>query len=133
MALENYIEMRDLVDDPDFLLQQALERKLEARHPGRFVPHYSMVTFMRIPYSLALERSNIQRGILTEATRGLESLDGIDWAAVVSEVVEKLPPLIDDACPRLVAPGATPFRPDVSARSSRETLPAVPFSLPSLS
>src|SRR3546814_6615467 len=47
MALENYIEMRDLVDDPDFLLQQALERALEARHPGRFVPHYSMVTYMR--------------------------------------------------------------------------------------
>src|SRR3546814_8835541 len=79
MALENYIEMRDLVDDPDFLLQQALERALEARHPGRFVPHYSMVTFMRIPYSLALERSNVQRGILTEATRGLDSLDGVDW------------------------------------------------------
>src|SRR3546814_20310940 len=86
MALENYIEMRDLVDDPDFLLQQALERALEARHPGRFVPHYSMVTFMRIPYSLALERSNVQRGILTEATRGLDSLDGVDWTAVDEEV-----------------------------------------------
>src|SRR3546814_9337646 len=96
MALENYIEMRDLVDDPDFLLQQALERKLEAHHPGRFVPHYSMVTYMRIPYSLALERSHIQRGILTEATRWRESLDRIDWAAVDSAVMETLTPLIDD-------------------------------------
>src|SRR3546814_1270367 len=95
MALENYIEMRDLVDDPDFLLQQALERALEARHPGRFVPHYSMVTFMRIPYSLALERSNVQRGILTEATRGLDSLDGVDWTAVDAEVERQLEPLVD--------------------------------------
>src|SRR3546814_12600164 len=97
MALEKDTVVRGLVVDPDFLLQQSRERKLEARHPGRVVPHYSMVTVMRIPYSLALERSNIQRGILTEATRGLESLDGIDWAAVDSEVVEKLTPLIDDA------------------------------------
>ena len=47
MALENYLEMRDRVDDPDFLLQRELERVLQERHPGRFVPHYTMVTFMR--------------------------------------------------------------------------------------
>ncbi|MGN7725286.1 FAD-dependent oxidoreductase [Luteimonas sp. 22616] len=97
MALENYIEMRDLVDDPDFLLQQALERKLQERHPGRFVPHYSMVTFMRIPYAVALERSNIQRGILVAATRGLDSLDGVDWDAVDAEVERQLAPLVDNA------------------------------------
>ncbi|GAB3318636.1 FAD-dependent oxidoreductase [Luteimonas notoginsengisoli] len=97
MALENYIEMRDLVDDPDFLLQQGLERRLQERHPGRFVPHYAMVTFMRIPYSVALERSNIQRGILVAATRGLDSLDSVDWATVDSEVEKQLTPLVDDA------------------------------------
>src|SRR5690606_28195878 len=97
MALENYIEMRDLVDDPDFLLQQALERRLQERHPGRFVPHYSMVTFMRIPYAVALERSNIQRGILVAATRGLDSLDGVDWVAVDAEVERQLEPLVDKA------------------------------------
>src|SRR5690606_42124546 len=97
MALENYIEMRDMVDDPDFLLQQALERQLQARHPGRFVPHYSMVTLMRIPYAVALERSNVQREILVGATRGLESLDGVDWAAVDAEVERRLAPLADAA------------------------------------
>jgi kynurenine 3-monooxygenase len=90
MALENYIEMRDLVDDPAFLLQRELERVLQARHPLRFVPHYTMVTFMRIPYSLALERSEIQRRILVEATRGLASLEGVDWARVDAEVVRRL-------------------------------------------
>jgi 2-polyprenyl-6-methoxyphenol hydroxylase and related FAD-dependent oxidoreductases len=93
MALENYIEMRDLVDDPEFLLQRELERVLQQRHPGRFVPHYTMVTFMRIPYSLALARSEVQRGILVEATRGLDSLDGVDWTAVDSEVERLLTPL----------------------------------------
>ena len=93
MALENYIEMRDLVDDPDFLLQRELEQALQGRHPGRFVPHYAMVTFMRMPYSLALERSEVQRGILVEATRGLDSLDGVDWEAVDAQVVRLLAPL----------------------------------------
>jgi kynurenine 3-monooxygenase len=97
MALENYIEMRDLVDDPAFLLQRELERALQQRHPDRFVPHYTMVTFMRIPYSLALERSEIQRGILVDATRGLATLDGVDWTAVDAEVERRLAPLAEAA------------------------------------
>lgn len=97
MALENYLEMRDRVDDPDFLLQRELERKLQERHPGRFVPHYTMVTFMLIPYAVALERSDIQREILVRATQGLGSLDDIDWNAVDADVLAKLQPLQDVA------------------------------------
>lgn len=93
MALDNYIEMRDLVDDPAFLLQRELERVLQTRHPERFVPHYTMVTFMRIPYATALLRTDIQRRILEEATRGLESLAGLDWHAVDLAVLTRLTPL----------------------------------------
>jgi len=93
MALENYIEMRDKVDDAAFLLQRQLELALQERHPGRFVPHYAMVSFMRIPYSVALHRSEVQREILEDATRGLASLDAIDWAAVDADVLAKLDPL----------------------------------------
>ena len=99
MALDNYIEMRDLVDDPGFLLQRELERVLQARHPGRFVPHYTMVTFMRIPYALALERSEIQREILERATHGLDSLEGVDWDAVDAAIEAQLPQLQDAARP----------------------------------
>ena len=95
MALDNYIEMRDLVDDPDFLLQRELELALQARHPTRFIPHYAMVTFMRIPYSLALERSEIQRVILEDATRGLTSLDKVDIDALDPVIEAALPPLED--------------------------------------
>lgn len=93
MALENYLEMRDRVDDPDFLLQRELEAALAARHAGRFVPHYAMVSFMRIPYAQALERSELQRVILVEATRGRTALDGLDWAALDAEVLRQLDPL----------------------------------------
>ena len=95
MALENYIEMRDLVDDPGFLLQRQLELALQQRHPDRFVPHYAMVSFMRIPYSLALRRSELQRDILVAATRGISSLDQVDWARADAAVLATLDPLED--------------------------------------
>ena len=97
MALENYREMRDLVDDPDFLLQRELELQLQQRHPGRFVPHYSMVTFMLIPYATALARSEIQRAILVEATRGQETLQTVDWKTADAQVLARLDVLVDAA------------------------------------
>ena len=93
MALENYIEMRDLVDDPGYLLQRRLELALQARHPDRFVPHYALVTFTRIPYSQALQRSRLQHDILLQATRGIASLDEVDWAAADAAVLAALEPL----------------------------------------
>ncbi|HET8819095.1 MAG TPA: FAD-dependent monooxygenase [Xanthomonadaceae bacterium] len=93
MALENYIEMRDRVDDADYLLQRALERRLAERHPGRFVPRYAMVTFHRLPYATALARGQVQRDLLVEATHGRDSLDGLDWAWLDAEVARRLDPL----------------------------------------
>ena len=93
MALENYREMSDRVDDADFLLQRELERKLAERHPGRFVPRYAMVTFHRLPYATAFERGRIQRALLVEATAGRDTLDGLDWAAVDRMVHARLEPL----------------------------------------
>ena len=90
MALENYIEMRDKVDDAAFLLQRQLELALQERHPGRFVPHYAMVSFMRIPYSIAMHRSEVQRELLVDATRGLASLDEVDWQALDAAVLARL-------------------------------------------
>jgi kynurenine 3-monooxygenase len=93
MALENYIEMRDSVADTRFLLMRALERALAARHPGRFVPRYWMVTFSRLPYATALVRGEIQAQILLELTQGKTSLDEIDLAQADAMIARRLPPL----------------------------------------
>ena len=58
-----------------------------------------MVTFMRLPYAVALARSEVQRGILAEATRGIDSLDGVDWAAADAAVERLLAPLEDAGSP----------------------------------
>jgi kynurenine 3-monooxygenase len=93
MALENYIEMRDRVDDSDFLLQRQLERVLAERQPQRFVPRYTMVSFRRVPYRIALERGERQRALLVDATRGRERLEDIDPAPLEAWIEANLEPL----------------------------------------
>jgi kynurenine 3-monooxygenase len=95
MALENYIEMRDSVADAHFLLMRTLERVLAERHPTRFVPRYSMVTFSRVPYSIALQRGEIQRAILHELATGKNAIDQIDLAQADALVVRRLTPFAD--------------------------------------
>lgn len=79
LALENFIEMRDRVADPRFLLRKKVELALEGKYPHRFVPKYSMVTFLRVPYVTALERGQIQDRILTDLCEGIERVDDLDW------------------------------------------------------
>ncbi len=93
MALDNYLEMRDRVADPAFLLQRELEQALQARWPTRFVPHYTMVTFLHTPYAVALERTRIQQRILADATAGHTTLEHIDWSALEQAVHAQLPVL----------------------------------------
>jgi len=52
-----------------------------------------MVTFRRMPYATALQRGQVQRELLVEATQERSSLDGLDWAWLDSEVRRRLPPL----------------------------------------
>ncbi|MDR3388932.1 MAG: NAD(P)/FAD-dependent oxidoreductase [Rudaea sp.] len=91
MALENYVEMRDSVADAHFLLMRALERQLAARHAGRFVPRYWMVTFSRLPYATAFARGEIQSGILRELCMDKTELAQIDLARADALVAARLP------------------------------------------
>ncbi len=94
MALENYVEMRDSVADARFLLMRSLERQLADKYPNRFVPRYWMVTFSRIPYSVALERGDIQSAILRELTENTTDLRNVDLARADTLIRTKLPPLV---------------------------------------
>lgn len=93
MALDNYIEMRDRVDDPDYLLMRELERVLAARHPERYLPRYSMVTFTRMPYAIAHARGAQQAELLRALVHGKASLAEVDLAAADALVQAALAPL----------------------------------------
>lgn len=60
LALQNFVEMRDLVADPQFLLRKQIETYLAKKYPDQFLPVYSMVTFSHLPYSEALAEVNAQ-------------------------------------------------------------------------
>lgn len=93
LALENFIEMRDRVADPRFLFRKKVELALEGKYPNRFVPKYSMVTFLRVPYVTALERGQIQDQILTDLCEGIERVDDLDWKRAQELVQNQLAPL----------------------------------------
>jgi kynurenine 3-monooxygenase len=85
LAQENFIEMRDLVSTKDFQLKKKIESVLYSKFPNYFIPKYSMVTFLRIPYSEALRRGKIQDEILNQLSINLNDIDNLDF-----ELAEKL-------------------------------------------
>jgi len=66
LAVANFIEMRDLVAHPDFILQKKIEAHFSKKHPDKWLPLYSMVTFSDLPYSYALERGRKQDLIMKQ-------------------------------------------------------------------
>ncbi len=54
LAMRNFIEMRDLVADDNFLLRKQIEKQLVQHFPENYSPLYSMVTFSQKPYAAAL-------------------------------------------------------------------------------
>jgi kynurenine 3-monooxygenase len=79
LALENFVEMRDRVADPRFLFRKKVELALEAKYPRHFVPKYAMVTFHRVPYSVALSRGKVQDRLLAELCDPIARIEELDW------------------------------------------------------
>jgi kynurenine 3-monooxygenase len=93
MALDAYRVMRDAVRHRDFMLRKALERELERRHPGLFVPRYSLVMFHRIPYAEAHRRGRLQADILDDLLHGKQQLAEVDLQRAARLVEERLAPV----------------------------------------
>lgn len=87
MALDNYVEMRAGVVDPDYLARRALALELEKRHPEQLSPRYNMVMFSTMPYAEAKGRAERQAEIIASAIA--------DPSVDVDALVEELPPLPD--------------------------------------
>jgi kynurenine 3-monooxygenase len=94
MALENYVEMRDTVRDPKFMLRKELSFELERRFPDRFIPRYSMVMFHHeIPYAIAYERGRVQQQLLEQFTANADTLAAVDMEAAGAAVASRLQPI----------------------------------------
>lgn len=74
LALGNFIEMRDKVADPRFLLWKRIEKHLHERFPKDFQSVYSMVSFSHVPYRQALAAVSEQE-VLFERMLAIENLE----------------------------------------------------------
>jgi kynurenine 3-monooxygenase len=93
MAVENFTEMRDRVADSRFLLRKKVELALESRYPDLFVPKYAMVTFHRIPYSVARARGTVQDRMLAELCESINRVEDLDWVNADQLIRRDLTPL----------------------------------------
>jgi kynurenine 3-monooxygenase len=95
LALDNFIEMRDLVSDPEFLLRKKIEARIHALYPDRWVPLYSMVTFLdTIRYSEALVTGQRQKTIMDRimALPGIaQNWETVDYAPILDGVAATFP------------------------------------------
>jgi kynurenine 3-monooxygenase len=90
LAMDNFIEMRDLVADEDFKLRKKIEAKLHSLFPGKWIPLYSMVTFHdEIRYSAAHTIGQRQKAIMDEVmkTPGIHnSWENLDFGNIVERL-----------------------------------------------
>ena len=90
LALNNFIEMRDKVGDPKFLLQKKIEAAFSKKYPGKWTPAYTQVTFSpQIRYSDALKNSTRQEAIMQQVM-ALPDIENIWQSEAVEQMILQL-------------------------------------------
>lgn len=104
LALNNFVEMRDKVADPKFLLQKKIEGAFSKKYPEKWIPLYSQVTFSpQIRYSEALVNGQKQDAIMQQVM----AIPGIEdkWQdEEIEKMILKLIPILPKNRDRL-SPG----------------------------
>ena len=90
LAVYNFVEMRDRVADPRFLLQKKVEAKIAAQFPGRWVPLYAQVTFSDTPYAEAWAAGQRQDAIMARLMPHMQAEADYERPAVQALVQQEL-------------------------------------------
>ncbi|AKA35767.1 FAD-dependent oxidoreductase [Flagellimonas lutaonensis] len=69
LSHRNFMEMSSKTADPDFLLQKKIEKWFYEKHPDKWIPVYSRVTFSERPYTEALAIGDHQEKIMQEVMK----------------------------------------------------------------
>jgi len=93
LALRNFIEMRDLVADENFLTRKKIEKVMHERHPQHFTPLYSLVTFGHTRYSEAQRLGQLHDIFFSQKNNLKEiaaTLDKAETLQIIDGWVEEL-------------------------------------------
>jgi kynurenine 3-monooxygenase len=88
LALDNYIEMRGLTADPDFLLRKKIEAKFTKLYPNKWLPLYSQVTFSHIRYSEAYANGQRQKHIMDYVMKMNDIHTAWDADSVMNKILD---------------------------------------------
>ncbi|MSP92798.1 MAG: FAD-dependent monooxygenase [Myxococcales bacterium] len=94
LALENFVEMRDRVADPAFLLQRTVEADVQRRIGTAYLTRYQLVTFTRVPYRAALAVGRLQDAVLAEACAGARQRDDVALDLLEAAMRERVVPAL---------------------------------------
>ncbi|WP_297334397.1 NAD(P)/FAD-dependent oxidoreductase [Flavobacterium sp.] len=92
LSYRNFMEMSSKTADADFLLQKKIEKHFSEKHPDKWLPLYSRVTFSYSPYSEALAIGDRQKAIMDEIM-GMDNIEAI-WDS--PEVEQKILKLLEE-------------------------------------
>jgi kynurenine 3-monooxygenase len=95
LAVENFVEMRDKVANPRFLMEKAVERILQSQFPGEYVSRYALVSFSRERYRYAYEMGLLQNEILAELCEKIQAPEQVDLARAETLIRSKLGPMMN--------------------------------------
>ncbi len=95
MAVENFTEMSAKTADPRFLLEKQVEQLLQERF-ANYVSRYTLVSFSRVPYSVARRVGEIQRSILNEICAGKNRAEEISLEQAGRLIESRLAKLMQD-------------------------------------
>jgi kynurenine 3-monooxygenase len=94
MAVENFVEMRDKVGDPRFLMAKNVEKILQKEFPRHYVSRYHLVSFSRFPYGQAYQVGLIQNEILDDLCANIVKPEDVDLKRAKALIQTKLAPVM---------------------------------------
>lgn len=95
MALDNFIEMRDRVGDPKFILKKQVERRIEQAMPHLYRSRYATVMYSDNPYRVALEAGKIQQDIFETLLLGVDDASDVDMTRAETLIRRELSPFYE--------------------------------------
>ncbi len=91
LALNNFIEMRDLVANPKFQLQKKIEALVYQNYPDKWIPAYSLVTFSAdVRYSEALRKGQEQQRIMDEFMADENNIANYEKPDYFKKIIDKI-------------------------------------------
>ncbi|MDF1695836.1 MAG: NAD(P)/FAD-dependent oxidoreductase [Saprospiraceae bacterium] len=88
LAIDNFTEMQDKVNDPAFIKKRKLEMKLEQNYP-EYYSKYSLVTFKpNMPYENAMNLGRKQDQFLVDKCREVSSIEELNLDDIMKSIMK---------------------------------------------